>query len=65
MAWSEEYCAEMPAPTITPPDITPDSSLTKEQLLNILGYTEIVLSKTDVDGTATVVVPGVAAQTGG
>lgn len=46
---------------ITPPDIPddPGSDLTKEQILGILGYEEIEISKTDSeDNTVTITVPG-------
>lgn len=47
---------------ITPPDIPDDpgcSNLTKEQILGILGYEEIEISKTDSeDNTVTITVPG-------
>lgn len=58
MAWSDEYCGEVPAPTITPPDIH-ESSITKEDVLNALGYEEITISKTDANGdTVTAYVAG-------
>lgn len=62
-----DNCNDRVAPTITPPDvpdIDPCNAPTKEELLEILGYQEILLSKSDSEGFANVVVPGVAV-TGG
>lgn len=46
MAWDENVCAESPAPEF---DIPEDKSA-KEILLEILGYEEITISKTDANG---------------
>lgn len=63
-----DNCNDRAAPTITPPDIPdiePNNAPTKEELLEILGYQEILLSKTDTyGGFVNVVVPGVT-STGG
>lgn len=53
-----DNCNDRAAPTITPPDISEDE-ITKEEILSILGYEEITISKTDANGdTVTAYVAG-------
>lgn len=55
MAWDENVCANSPAPDI----IIPEDKTAKEKLLEILGYEEIEISETDVNGeTVRAYVPG-------
>lgn len=46
MAWDENVCANSPAPTFT----VPEDKTAKEKLLELLGYEEIEISETNVDG---------------
>lgn len=46
MAWDENVCANTPAPKF---DIPEDTSA-KDELLALLGYEEIPISETDVNG---------------
>lgn len=46
MAWDENVCANTPAPEF---DIPEDESM-KDKILEVLGYEEIPISETDVNG---------------
>lgn len=53
-----DNCNDRAAPTIEVPDIQ-ESDITKEDILNALGYEEITISKTDANGdTVTAYVAG-------
>ena len=52
---------------ITPPDIPddPGTDLTKEQILGVLGYEEIEVSKTDsLNNTVNIIIPGSVVEEG-
>lgn len=46
MAWDENVCANSPAPEFQ----IPKDKSAKDELLEILGYEEIPISETDVNG---------------
>lgn len=54
-----DLCIEKIPPEITPPAVPEEGDVTKEDILNALGYEELALSKTDDEGnTVTVYVIG-------
>lgn len=61
-----DNCNDRVAPTIEVPPDESSGEHTKEELLEMLGYEEIPISKTDSDGkTVTVTVAGSITETGG